>query len=91
MLREADDDYMPWPGFLLGQTPGSCNTFSQTFQTVHFYCLLYFPFLSQNIIITSLVKLKNVKIYIPLAFSTDIQKLIKKIRYNNVLMHASAK
>ncbi|XP_033759264.1 sodium/myo-inositol cotransporter-like [Pecten maximus] len=23
MLREADDDYMPWPGFLLGQTPGS--------------------------------------------------------------------
>ncbi|XP_060586302.1 sodium/myo-inositol cotransporter-like [Ruditapes philippinarum] len=23
MLREADDDYMPWLGFLLGQTPGS--------------------------------------------------------------------
>lgn len=23
MLREADDDYMPWAGFLLGQTPGS--------------------------------------------------------------------
>lgn len=23
MLREANDDYMPWPGFLLGQTPGS--------------------------------------------------------------------
>ncbi|XP_041378394.1 sodium/myo-inositol cotransporter-like isoform X2 [Gigantopelta aegis] len=23
MLRDADDDYMPWLGFLLGQTPGS--------------------------------------------------------------------
>lgn len=23
MLREIDDDYMPWLGFLLGQTPGS--------------------------------------------------------------------
>ncbi|KAH3825204.1 sodium/myo-inositol cotransporter-like [Dreissena polymorpha] len=23
MLREVDDDYMPWLGFLLGQTPGS--------------------------------------------------------------------
>ncbi|KAJ8320449.1 hypothetical protein KUTeg_002036 [Tegillarca granosa] len=23
MLREANDDYMPWAGFLLGQTPGS--------------------------------------------------------------------
>ena len=23
MLREADDDYMPWAGFLFGQTPGS--------------------------------------------------------------------
>ncbi|XP_060552587.1 sodium/myo-inositol cotransporter-like [Ruditapes philippinarum] len=23
MLREADDDYMPWLGFLFGQTPGS--------------------------------------------------------------------
>ena len=23
MLRDVDDDYMPWLGFLLGQTPGS--------------------------------------------------------------------
>jgi len=23
MLRSVDDDYMPWLGFLLGQTPGS--------------------------------------------------------------------
>lgn len=23
LLRSADDDYMPWAGFLLGQTPGS--------------------------------------------------------------------
>ena len=23
MLRDADDPYMPWLGFLLGQTPGS--------------------------------------------------------------------
>ena len=23
MLRDANDDYMPWAGFLLGQTPGS--------------------------------------------------------------------
>lgn len=23
MLRSVDDDYMPWLGFLIGQTPGS--------------------------------------------------------------------
>jgi hypothetical protein len=32
MLREADDDYMPWPGFLLGQTPG--KMFSRLYMTM---------------------------------------------------------